>query len=159
MNTVYRTQFDVDEIPSDLREFFEEVQVTCGTPWRRVVERNNPRLSEEYESRQHTPKMSKPIAGRNDYGGKTGLSKPGWRELPPAESVTTGWEPGCTCDADVIPCTVLDPFGGAGTVGLVSDELGRNAILVELNAEYAQMAKERIVGASPMFADVVLEAA
>jgi len=55
--------------------------------------------------------------------------------------------------------TVLDPFGGAGTVGLVADELGRDAILIELNPEYARLAQDRIVSASPMFADVVVEAA
>lgn len=41
---------------------------------------------------------------------------------------------------------VLDPFGGAGTTGLVSDRLQRDAILIELNPEYAQMAERRISG-------------
>lgn len=50
--------------------------------------------------------------------------------------------------------TVLDPFGGAGTTGLASDRLRRNAILVELNPEYAEMARARIKGDSPMFAEV-----
>jgi len=42
--------------------------------------------------------------------------------------------------------TVLDPFGGAGTTGLVADRLGRNAVLVELNPDYAAMAERRIAG-------------
>ena len=50
--------------------------------------------------------------------------------------------------------TVLDPFGGAGTTGLVADRLGRNAILCELNSAYAKMAEDRIRSESPMFADV-----
>lgn len=50
--------------------------------------------------------------------------------------------------------TVLDPFGGAGTSGLVADRLGRDAILIELNPEYADMARRRIAGESPLFADV-----
>jgi DNA modification methylase len=50
--------------------------------------------------------------------------------------------------------TVLDPFGGAGTTGLVSDRLGRDAILCELNAEYAAMAEARIRDESPLFANV-----
>jgi len=50
--------------------------------------------------------------------------------------------------------TVLDPFGGAGTTGLVADRLQRDAILIELNPEYAAMAKERITADGPMFADV-----
>ena len=40
--------------------------------------------------------------------------------------------------------TVLDPFGGAGTTGLVADRLQRNAILIELNPEYAAIADKRI---------------
>ena len=39
---------------------------------------------------------------------------------------------------------VLDPFGGAGTVGLVADSLGRDAILIELNADYCAMAERRL---------------
>jgi len=50
--------------------------------------------------------------------------------------------------------TVLDPFGGAGTTGLVADRLQRNALLIELNPEYAVMARARILGDAPLFADV-----
>ena len=50
--------------------------------------------------------------------------------------------------------TVLDPFGGAGTTGLVSDRQGRDAILIELNPEYAAMANKRIFNDAPLFADV-----
>lgn len=50
--------------------------------------------------------------------------------------------------------TVLDPFGGAGTTGLVADRLGRDAILIEINPEYAAMAKRRIYSDAPLFADV-----
>jgi DNA modification methylase len=55
----------------------------------------------------------------------------------------------------IVPCilagcptggTVLDPFGGAGTTGLVADRHHRSAILIELNPEYAAMAKRRIIG-------------
>ncbi|MDO8596394.1 MAG: site-specific DNA-methyltransferase [Sulfuricaulis sp.] len=47
---------------------------------------------------------------------------------------------------------VLDPFGGAGTTGLVADRLQRNAILIELNPEYADMADRRIASDAGMFA-------
>lgn len=50
--------------------------------------------------------------------------------------------------------TVIDPFGGAGTTGLVADRLDRNAVLIELNPEYATMAERRIRGDAPMFVDV-----
>jgi DNA modification methylase len=50
--------------------------------------------------------------------------------------------------------TVLDPFGGAGTTGLVADRHQRDAILIELNPEYADIARRRIVGDAPLFAEV-----
>lgn len=40
--------------------------------------------------------------------------------------------------------TVLDPFFGAGTTGLVADRLQRDCIGIELNPEYVTMAKRRI---------------
>jgi DNA methylase len=49
--------------------------------------------------------------------------------------------------------TVLDPFGGAGTTGLVTDRLGRDAILIELNPDYAAMAERRIRDDAPLFAE------
>jgi len=39
---------------------------------------------------------------------------------------------------------VLDPFGGAGTTALVALRHGRRAALIELNADYAAMARRRI---------------
>lgn len=40
--------------------------------------------------------------------------------------------------------TVLDPFGGAGTTGLVAAGAGRRAILIELNPEYVAIARKRL---------------
>jgi DNA modification methylase len=53
---------------------------------------------------------------------------------------------GCPADG-----TVLDPFGGAGTTGLVADRLGRNAILIELSPAYATMARRRLERDAGMF--------
>lgn len=50
--------------------------------------------------------------------------------------------------------TILDPFGGAGTTGLVADRLQRDAILIELNPRYADMANKRIYDDAPLFAEV-----
>jgi len=40
--------------------------------------------------------------------------------------------------------TVLDPFGGSGTTGLVAREHGRSAILLEQSSTYADMARRRL---------------
>lgn len=39
---------------------------------------------------------------------------------------------------------VLDPFAGAGTTGLAARNLGRHAVLIELNPEYVEIAKRRL---------------
>jgi len=39
---------------------------------------------------------------------------------------------------------VLDPFGGAGTTGMVSYRTRRNATMIDLNPEYIALAKKRI---------------
>ena len=49
---------------------------------------------------------------------------------------------------------VLDPFSGAGTIGLVADRLGRDAILIDLNPEYCEMARARIKGDAPLISEV-----
>jgi len=40
--------------------------------------------------------------------------------------------------------TVLDPFAGSGTTGIACKNLNRNAILIEREAEYVEIAKARI---------------
>lgn len=40
--------------------------------------------------------------------------------------------------------SVLDPFGGAGTTGLVAGELHRRATLIELNPDYVKIARNRL---------------
>lgn len=47
--------------------------------------------------------------------------------------------------------TVLDPFFGAGTTGLVAGRHGRNAIGIELNPDYATIARERISADAGLF--------
>jgi site-specific DNA-methyltransferase (adenine-specific) len=49
--------------------------------------------------------------------------------------------------------TVLDPFFGAGTTGLVAQKHGRNAIGVELNPVYVEIARRRL-GVSKMTTNV-----
>jgi DNA modification methylase len=53
----------------------------------------------------------------------------------------------CGCGKPTKPGVVLDPFMGAGTVGLVAEELGRDWIGVEISSEYRSLAVKRIQGA------------
>ncbi|NQU42146.1 site-specific DNA-methyltransferase [bacterium] len=40
--------------------------------------------------------------------------------------------------------TILDPFNGAGTTGMVALQLGRDYIGIELNPEYVEMTRKRL---------------
>lgn len=69
---------------------------------------------------------------------------------------TIGWEPTCKCqNKAIVPALVLDPFGGSGTVGLVANELGRDAILIELNPTSVDIAQNRIIEARGIWVDNV----
>jgi DNA methylase len=50
--------------------------------------------------------------------------------------------------------TVLDPFAGSGSTGRGADIEQFDAILIELNPEYAAIARKRISGDAPLFASV-----
>ncbi len=102
----------------------------CGAPWERVI---------DVESRPNAP----PCNGKYDGIGKHRTVAGGVSNDARAR-VDMGWHPTCECSATVIPCTVLDPFSGAGTTCLVADRLQRNAIGIELNPEYAAMSEARI---------------
>ena len=48
------------------------------------------------------------------------------------------------------PASVLDSFGGAGTFGLVAERLARHSIIVEINANDADLAHKRVAGDAPL---------
>lgn len=53
--------------------------------------------------------------------------------------------------------TVLDPFFGAGTTGLVARDNGRRCIGIELNPEYVAIARERLGLVSDLPNDIALQ--
>lgn len=55
----------------------------------------------------------------------------------------------CIMAGSPVGGTVLDPFGGSGTTGLVAERHGRNAILIELNPQYAELARQRLAVTPP----------
>jgi len=54
--------------------------------------------------------------------------------------------------------TVLDPFSGSGTVGVVALRHGRNYIGCELNPEYADLSRKRILDDAPLMNTVEVQA-
>ena len=62
----------------------------------------------------------------------------------------------CVLAGSAVGDLVLDPFAGSGTVGAVAMRHGRNFVGVELNADYAKIAQDRIYDAAPMMNTVTV---
>jgi hypothetical protein len=103
----------------------------CGAPWRREIKK----------LRSPTrPGTSTKVIGTND---KTHGNRDPRRHI--TRIITEGWKPACNCGVkQTKPCVVLDPFSGAGTVAKVAASKGRHFVGVELNPEYAELARKRI---------------
>lgn len=115
----------------------------CGAPWGRVVER-------KASTPGQTAGYTRDCTLRND-GDRAGS----WTNQ---EIKVLGWQPSCKCgETDTNPCTILDPFGGSGTVGLVAAKMGRDAILLELKQEYCDMAAKRIKNEMGMLVEILRE--
>jgi DNA modification methylase len=129
----------------------------CGAPWVREIEaeaadgrRAILRNGRAYDSE------GRPLAGNNMIdAGVRGSFNVG--DKGTLTRTTIGFSPSCSCNAATVPGTVLDPFGGAGTTGLVAARLDRHAILIELNSKYAAMAGNRIAADAPLLAQVASE--
>jgi DNA modification methylase len=107
----------------------------CGAPWRRGSEKG----------------VVGPVWNQN--GLRTGKHLTGDLESGRGKFATryevarhtTGWGPTCKCNAGTpVPCTVLDPFGGSGTVSMVAQTLSRDSIYIDLNPEYLKLALGRL---------------
>lgn len=106
----------------------------CGAPWERIVD--------------HTP-------GEYDYSERgehvgNGQQASGTQKKA-ATRETTGWQSTCDCPEHVPqPQTILDPFSGAGTTGVVALAKGRDFIGVDVSEEYCEMAADRIRQDAPL---------
>lgn len=66
---------------------------------------------------------------------------------PPNVCACCGAAEGCGPICEVYgraPTRILDPFGGSGTTALVADSFGHETTLIELNPEYADIARRRL---------------
>jgi len=103
----------------------------CGAPWRRVVEKGGGTTGASWHD--HSDDL-----GRGQIAPHSATFNGYYRR-------SVGWQPSCTCGTEeTVPCIVLDPFGGSGTVAKVARDLGRSSISCELNPEYVEIAKKRL---------------
>ena len=117
----------------------------CGSPWERVVERKRLKRNEFAPS---DPRY-RPNVYQGAYGDINGKGDAGY-----VETSTIGWQPTCTCGInETVPCTVLDPFAGAGTTLWVAEQLGVNSIGIELNPEYCEIIRHRMNSLGRLFSE------
>ena len=110
----------------------ERVCAKCGAPYTRVT-----KPSEQYA--QHF--------GSNN-GANTDPYGKGYRKHSSkvcAEYDTVNWKATCTCGVtETVGATILDPFAGSGTVGVVALRHSRQFVGVDLKREYLDLARARI---------------
>jgi DNA modification methylase len=125
----------------------------CGAPWERVVESAG--QPPEPEHRQPAKRLGPGQAGNVGAGNMgfrasrlSGQEMAAWKAENPDRTI--GWRSTCDHDDDSGQALVLDPFAGAGTTGVVACRNNRDFVGIELNPEYAQMARNRIYDDGPL---------
>ena len=121
---------------------------TCGAPWEREVQK--PDMKDRPLRSEAKQEGERIHSGFDGYPQSAGQAYQKWRNENP--NTTTGWHPTCAHPGTPIPATVLDPFCGSGTTGVVALSLGRRFLGIELNPEYVKMAERRIGDVMPLFA-------
>lgn len=112
----------------------------CGAAWHRRTKRKKRFAGNSAKAGRSAEAIA--ASGKVKLGGAAGNAS--LKSGPVISEVTEGWKPGCACGLDPVPDVVLDPFGGSGTTGSVAIGLGREAVLIDLNPKYVELARQRI---------------
>ena len=118
--------------------------------------------ADQLKTSPHRADMAREAGDAFAHYVRTDLS--GARPIPPdllARWLERGWLTPVVLPEydppDPVPAVVLDPFFGAGTVGLVCEQLGRDWIGCELNPAYATLAQDRITARGDLRAKIANE--
>jgi len=111
----------------------------CGKPWERMIQKgltaHDGATDCSYEKGTTANRLALLRQAARQRGGEYAN-----------EAKTLGWQPTCKCGGPTIPATVLDPFSGSGTTGMVAKQLGRKGILIDTSAKYCELARKRVGG-------------
>jgi DNA modification methylase len=120
-----------------------EPSCTChGRFEKRVVQVEKPVSVEGTAREAEVPRRDRTAGNRN---GITGSLDNLPRQTELVEKEVSVYVPNIPLEQHpVIPCTVLDPFGGVMTVGLESVRLNRDFLGIELSAKYLEIGRKRI---------------
>lgn len=119
------------------------VCAACGAPWKRVVQVVG---EQEYHGGSLVKSAALMLEGRGAKSLETSILLDGRTSI----KQTLGWRSSCTHAVGAVPALVLDPFSGAGTTGLAALRLQRDYIGIELNADYVEMSRRRIIADAPL---------
>ena len=120
----------------------------CGAPWKRIVEYEP--LPDDIKAQFEAARSQT----AEDHGRDDGFTtrRPNYVRKRTGER----WEPTCACGVtETVPCTVLDPFAGSGTTGVVAELLRLEFIGIDLG--YHEMSEQRIGDIAPLFRPPVAE--
>lgn len=125
---------------------------SCGAPLRRVVRKGKPDLEHQRAcggdaSGEYHGEATKDFAGARAENASAVKA----RILAGlCDRETLFWVSTCGCAAGIESCTVLDPFAGSGTTGVVAVRHRRRFVGIEINPDYAAIARERIHREQPL---------
>ena len=115
---------------------------TCGAAWVRVVEQSGIDNKDNEVGREYE------VPGLTKGSSADRVRRLSGSTYQYVRQPTNTFAPACACPGNdgSARSVVLDPFGGSGTTGRVAERLGRDAVLIELNADYAALHDERLNG-------------
>lgn len=118
-----------------IRAFTSEKGVCpkCGAQWARVVEKDYEPIRKSKIQDQPKQQIHPQPWGFTQYAVANKITK------------TLSWLPTCSCNAgDPVPATVMDIFAGSATTMLTAHEEGRASVGIELQPDYANIARHRL---------------
>ena len=113
----------------------------CGAPHSRITVQTFVPQQDIKNSCKLAKKSNKQLDASNSWG-----------DYPRGSTIidTIKWVSTCSCHAgNPIPCTVLDPFAGSGTVGNWCRNHNRACVLIELNENYKPFIDDSIMAFIP----------